>query len=220
MDRGAMQRSLYAEGAVNVLAGAAAVAAAAPLADALGTGAVGGVLLLLLGLACVPNAVLWATSYAVGPGFAVGGGTVVSPVGVEAGAVPAFPLLAALPQPGAAPAASLTALALPVLAGLVAGALLLRRTWFLSPESAALWGAATGIAGGVATGLLVGLSGGPVGGGRLATVGPLAAQVGGLAAVEMGLVAAATAWLLARRRPAAPQSTAPAPTVPAPARAT
>jgi hypothetical protein len=171
----------------------------AELADALGAGAVGGVLLLLLGVACVPNAVLWATSYAVGPGFAVGSGTVVSPVGVEEGAVPAFPLLAALPQAGAAPGASLVMLGLPVLAGVLAGVLLMRRTWFLSPESAALWGAATGFTAGVCTGLLVAVSGGPLGGGRLSAVGPLAVQVGGLAAVELGLVAAATAWVLARR---------------------
>ncbi|NDU73726.1 hypothetical protein GWI34_13905, partial [Actinomadura sp. DSM 109109] len=41
----------------------------------------------------------------------VGAGTSVSPTGVFLDAVPAFPPLAALPQPGPAPAISLLALA-------------------------------------------------------------------------------------------------------------
>jgi hypothetical protein len=196
--------------AVTVLIGAGALLAAASLAlhlergarlaDALEPGAVGGALLLVLGIFCVPNAVLWASSYAVGAGFSVGTGTVVSPVGVELGAVPAFPLLAGLPQPGAAPVASLAALAAPLLAGVLLAVVLLRRTFFLSPEGAALWAGLSGIVAGGLLGVLAAVSGGAVGGGRLVETGPVALEVAALAAVELGLAAAATAYLLARRQ--------------------
>ncbi|OIV35469.1 hypothetical protein BIV57_21375 [Mangrovactinospora gilvigrisea] len=65
----------------------------------------GAVSLLLLSVVLVPNAVVWAASYATGAGFAVGAGHLVAPVG-GAGTppLPAFPLLAAVPQghPGVA----------------------------------------------------------------------------------------------------------------------
>ena len=64
----------------------------------LNPGVVGGGLLLLAQIAYLPNAVLWAIAYMLGPGFAVGTGTVVAPAGSAVGLVPAFPLLAALPS--------------------------------------------------------------------------------------------------------------------------
>ena len=73
------------------------------VARSLHVGAGGGFALLLLGLLAVPTAVVWAASYAVGPGFAVGVGTAVAPSGVALGPVPALPLLGALPDTGHAP---------------------------------------------------------------------------------------------------------------------
>lgn len=99
---------------------------AATLADSLGAGAGGGLLLGLIGLLYVPTAAVWAMSLLVGPGFAVGAGTSVSVAGTDLGAVPAFPLLAALPQepgPGWAP----LLLAVPLGAGALA-ALVARRS--------------------------------------------------------------------------------------------
>ena len=52
-------------------------------------------------------------SYLLGPGFAVGTGTLVSPAAVVLGPVPAFPLLAALPADGPAPALDGALVALP-----------------------------------------------------------------------------------------------------------
>ena len=52
----------------------------------------------------VPNAVAFTGSYLLGPGFAVGAQTLVSPAVVVLGPLPLFPLLAALPA-NAAPAA-------------------------------------------------------------------------------------------------------------------
>lgn len=94
--------------AAALLAGAALAAhlsRAAELAAASEPGVVGGLALLLLGLTFVPNAVIWAGSWLAGVGFAVGVGTSVAPSGSQIGAVPAFPLLAALPE-GAPPAGS------------------------------------------------------------------------------------------------------------------
>jgi len=58
----------------------------------------GAALLLLAQLAYVPNAIVWAIAYTLGPGFAFGTGTVVAPTGSALGAVPLFPMLAAIPS--------------------------------------------------------------------------------------------------------------------------
>ena len=50
-----------------------------------------------------PNLALLGSAYLLGPGFAFGTGTTVSPTAVSLGAVPAFPVLAALPNEGPTP---------------------------------------------------------------------------------------------------------------------
>ncbi|MGP4024785.1 cell division protein PerM [Actinomadura sp. 3N407] len=164
------------------------------LYDLLAPGVVGGVLLLLVELAFLPNAVIWGMAYAVGPGFSVGAGTSVSPTGVFLDAVPAFPPLAALPDPGPAPAISLLALAAPFVAGAVGGVLTIRSLPAPVSEGAPMWGFVSGALTGAVVALLSALSGGPLGGGRMATVGPSAWQVGLLAALEVGISAAIAAW--------------------------
>ncbi|NGO74030.1 DUF6350 family protein, partial [Streptomyces boncukensis] len=62
--------------------------------------------MLLLAVALAPNAVLWAVAYGLGPGFTLGAGSVVSPLGTEGTAgmlaqLPPFPLLVAVPETGA-----------------------------------------------------------------------------------------------------------------------
>lgn len=179
-------------------------ARAAMLADALDPGA-GGIVLLLLGtLLYVPTAVVWGVAYAVGTGFAVGEGTSVTPWGAEFGDVPAFPLLAALPQ-GTSSGAGLLALLVPVAAG-VAAALLLSRG-LLAPSAPQVDGwrrvllatTVTGAAAGTGAGLLALLVAGPAGPGRMAVVGPDWWAVGPAAALEVGAVAALTLLLLRRR---------------------
>jgi hypothetical protein len=169
------------------------------LGGELGPGPVGGVALVLACVAYVPNAVLWSTAYAVGPGFAVGAHTSVSPLGVHLGAVPAFPLLGALPDSGSAPASSLPFVVMPLVAGAVIGVLLIRRLPALRMEDAAFAGFATGALTGAVLGLLTALSGGPAGPGRMATVGPSAWQVGLMAALELGVGAAIGAAEMQRR---------------------
>ena len=60
----------------------------------------GGIALLLAQLAVVPNALVWAASYALGSGFALGAGSVVAPAATELGMLPGLPLLGALPAAG------------------------------------------------------------------------------------------------------------------------
>lgn len=100
-----MRAGLIAFG--TILAGSAVVLAVSlaihfstglTILDALAPGLIGNLLLFILGLAYLPNAVIWTSSFVLGPGFAVGQGTTVSPFGVEIGAVPAFPLLGAVPE--------------------------------------------------------------------------------------------------------------------------
>ncbi len=153
----------------------------------------------VLGVLLVPNAVVWAMSYAVGPGFAVGAGTLVAPSGVSLGAVPSLPLLGALPLDAPSPAVVVAALSLPALAGIVCAVVVARRLWSLRPGVAAAWAGLAGAASGGLLAVAAWLSGGALGGGRMATLGPSWWQVGLAAGLEIALVAAATGWALRYR---------------------
>lgn len=171
---------------------------AAALERDLAPGAVGTVLLCLLELAYLPNAVIWATAFMLGPGFAFGSGTVVAPTGTAIAQLPAFPMLAALP-PGlhAATPTWVTAavLAMPYLAGALGGVLLVRAAPRLALDAAPLLGLASGLASGALIGLLAAVSGGPLGDGRLAAIGPSPWQAGIVSALEIGVSAAVAAGL-------------------------
>lgn len=193
-------------GALSVLTASGALLVGASLAvhyqeagglyQLLAPGVVGGALLMFVEIAYLPNAIIWGMAFAVGPGFSVGAGTSVSPTGVFLGALPSFPPLAALPQPGPAPWISLFALLAPFVAGVVGGTLTVRSMPSPVPEAAPLWGFLSGVlTGGVMT-VLAALSGGPLGGGRMATMGPSPWQIGLMSALEVGLAAACTAWLV------------------------
>ncbi|NHC43951.1 cell division protein PerM [Motilibacter aurantiacus] len=176
----------------------------ADLGASLDPGPLGGLLLLLVGVGLVPNAVVCATAYAVGPGFAVGVATSVAPAGVSTGQLPALPLLAALPADGSAPAVSLLSIVAPLAAGLVAGVVVARRAPAgESPDRAAGTAALAALVSGAVLGVLGALSGGSAGGDRLAAVGPSPFRLGIAVAAEVGLVAAAAAWLVVRRAAAA-----------------
>ncbi|WP_455011076.1 cell division protein PerM, partial [Nocardiopsis protaetiae] len=183
----------------------------------LAPGWVGGLLLLLIQLAYLPNAVVFAVCYALGPGFAVGEMTVVAPTGVSVGPLPMLPMLAALPENGAAPVVSLAALAVPFIAGGVGGVLTQRSAPDVVSEAAPLWGFVCGVTTGLLCAALGELAGGSLGGQRLSDVGPSAWQVGLVAALEVGVAAAIAAWVAnwwyTRRSPAA---AAESPAAPAP----
>ena len=175
----------------------------------LAPGAIGALLLFLAQLAYVPNAVIWAVSFTLGPGFAFGSGTVIAPTGSAVGALPLLPMLAALP-PGvhavAPPAASLAVLVVPYLAGAFGGLLTARAAPVLALEAAPMWGFACGTLTGSVLAVLAGFAGGPLGDGRLAAVGPSPWQVGVVASLEVGVAAAVTSgianWLRLRAQAA------------------
>lgn len=167
------------------------------LARTVAPSVVGTVSLLLLGVLCVPNAAVWATGYAVGPGFAVGAGTSVSAFGVSLGPVPAFPLLGALPGAAVPPTAARLVVILPLAAGVLAGLVVARRDREAPPKVAAGWATVAGLAAGLAIAVLAALSGGPLGSGRMAALGPSPWQVGLAAAVELAVLAAPVAALSA-----------------------
>ena len=158
----------------------------------------GSVELIGLCLAYAPVGVLWALAYSVGPGFAVGTGTLVAPSGTTVGDLPAFPLLAALPGEGPAPALAMLGLAVPVLAGVVIGVRVARR----SPDGVGVTAgiaAGSGALTGVLAGLLSVIARGGLTAGRMSTLGPQPLVVAVWTALSLAVVAALTAGELRRR---------------------
>lgn len=131
---------------------------------------------LALSIALVPNAAVWAASFALGPGFTAGSGRIVGPAAVHGqAALPDFPLLAALPQAGHGTVLSWSALLVPVAAGLavarfVSGA---ADTPAWRPARTATVAVLAALGCGVAVALLSAWAGGPLGSGTLGDFGPL-----------------------------------------------
>jgi hypothetical protein len=171
---------------------------AAAVMSELRLGAGDSVMYALATVAVAPNAVLFGAAYLLGPGFAIGTGTVVSPTVVALGPVPAFPLLAALPGSGPTPEWAVGLLAVPVLVGAV-GAVLAQRSYQVTAyDSAALRGFGSGFGAALVSTFAIALAGGPMGTGRMADVGAPVWDVLVAAVMAMslgGLVAGlATAW--------------------------
>jgi hypothetical protein len=193
--------------ALAVQLGAAAVVLAALLGlgharvvelhHALQPGAAGGAVLTLAQVLVVPNLVLWTASALIGPGFGVGTGSWITLSTSKLGALPALPVLGALPDQGRLPVAALALLGVPVLAGVVAG-MLLARSEGVAPSFGRRAGdvACVAVLAGAVMTVLAWLSGGPAGPGRLADIGPVPWLTGLAFAAE---VAAGTALALAAR---------------------
>lgn len=168
-----------------VLAGRATVV---DVVRGLSLDAVGGVVLALAELAFVPNLVVWALAWLVGPGFAVGAGTRFAPDEVVAGPLPALPLLGALPD--TAGGAVLVAPALVLGVGVLAGLAVHR--WLAPVGARDVWTAVGVVAAtcGVVVALLVAAASGAAGPGRMAHVGAHPVAVGLLTAAGCGVAAA------------------------------
>lgn len=156
-------------------------AATDDVVSALALDPVGGVVLGVAQLAVLPNLVLWALAWLVGPGFAVGLGTAFAPDVVVGGPMPALPLLGALPA-GAGGGLRAAPLAV-VLLGAVAG-----WWWHRRRESSGAWqpfvaALTLALTGGAAAGALSALAGGSAGPGRLAVVGAPVLEVAATAAL-------------------------------------
>ncbi|CAL9298856.1 hypothetical protein SUDANB180_04644 [Streptomyces sp. enrichment culture] len=176
---------------------------------------------LLLGIALIPNAALWAASYALGPGFALGAGHLVDPFASDpAPLLPPFPLLAAVPEPGAGTPQHWVVGVVPAVAGMTAG-------WFVARAAVrppgpgeparARWSVGqtagvvllTGAVCAVAVALLTALAGGPLGVSALSRLGPPWPRAGGAAGLwtpvfALPVALLVRAWRLLRgRRPGA-----------------
>lgn len=149
----------------------------AEFGTALRPGFSGWLVLILLCLVFLPNAALYAVSYLLGPGFALGVGTVVSPTTVVLGPLPTFPLLAAVPGDGASASWLLVVLLVPVAAGAFAGSVVHRRHPNLAPRWALFYGGAAGALMALTVSGLVTLAGGSAGPGRMAEFGAATAWV-------------------------------------------
>ena len=173
------------------------------LYESLQADVLGGAALTLGQLALLPTLVIWTSAWLIGPGFAVGAGSTVSPIAVSLGPLPAVPVLGALPQEPS-PLGFMTLL-VPVLAAFVAGVVLrprLARAWDENadaPGPLALWSAGSALLAAIVAGLgmafLSFVASGAAGPGRLAVVGPDPASVGlwmlaqTLVGVALGLLA-------------------------------
>ncbi|MGI5349320.1 DUF6350 family protein [Streptomyces sp. CA-250714] len=166
--------------------------------------------LLLLTVVLLPNGVLWATSYGLGPGFTLGADSVVGPLATTAAPqLPPFPLLSAVPEEGAGSVLEwCVAGVVPLLGGLMCG------WWVGRSEVAVGTGARKGSRGttgwraivvtvplaavlcGTVLALLVACASGPLGNRALAHLGPYWWQTGGAACAWMIVVGLPTAlWI-------------------------
>lgn len=161
--------------ALWVLAGRATIS---DVVRGLGLDAVGGVVLAVAELAYLPNLVVWALAWLTGVGFAVGEGTHFAPDDVVGGALPAVPMLGALPSADVVgPATGLVPLVL-VAVGAVVGLYVHRRIVAQRWWDRLVACATAGVCAAVLVMLLVTAASGGAGPDRLAAVGAQGGMVG------------------------------------------
>ena len=167
------------------------------LYEGIHSGVLGGIAVTLAELAFLPNLLLWVAAWLVGPGFAIGAGSSVGPLGTSLGPLPAVPILGALPTGDFA--FGFFGLLVPVVAAFLVGVAIrpavVRSVGLSNAEDRSplailiATGVGVGVVGGLLLGILSWISGGAAGPGRLAEVGPDALMVGLFAALEFGVAA-------------------------------
>ncbi|SJN41531.1 DUF6350 family protein [Mycetocola reblochoni] len=161
-------------------------------------GVVGGIIVTLVHLAYLPTLLVWSASWLLGPGFALGTGTLVAPIATQLGPLPAVPVLGAVPQWNAP--LGLLVVILPVAAGALAAALARRRAsaedaTAVAPVPVRVAVVVTSAALSALVVLIVAaLAAGSIGPGVLADVGPAPWAVAGCAALAV-LAGGAVAWV-------------------------
>lgn len=135
------------------------------------------VLVVVTSLLILPNAVVFAGSYVMGPGFTFGTGTLVAPSAVVLGPLPAFPMLAALPDDGRTAGWTAWLIIVAPVVAFLAAVLCQRRDPTQGYDEGGVRGCAGGVAAGLIFGIVAALAGGAVGPGRMRDVGPFAFDV-------------------------------------------
>ncbi|GGE82874.1 DUF6350 family protein [Mycetocola zhadangensis] len=155
-------------------------------------GVSGGIMATIAQIGFLGNFVIWVAAWLIGPGFALGAGSSISPVNTLVGPVPALPLLGAVPS-GDLPLGFL-GLLVPLAVGFLAAALV--RPRLVSDlrggplaSRLALAAVGIGVVSAIVLGLLAWFSGGAVGPGRLVSVGPNPLMIALFAFVEVTLAA-------------------------------
>ncbi|UVJ40597.1 DUF6350 family protein [Arthrobacter sp. CJ23] len=185
--------------------------------EGLKAGALGGAVLTIAQLGFLPNLVVFTLAWSSGAGFSLGVGSHAGPLGTAVGPLPAVPVFGALPA-GQLDLGGM-ALALPVVAGILAGWWFLRAgenhfdewlsikvkaRWFTAAVSTLVLGALIGTAAGLLSGALAWIARGSAGIGRLTEIGPdpLWTAVWVAAEVGIGVVIgyAAGPWLEHRQK--------------------
>ncbi|MFF0394245.1 DUF6350 family protein [Streptomyces sp. NPDC005248] len=152
---------------------------------------------LLLAMALVPNAAVWGAAYGLGPGFALGTASTVTPLAFTGRpALPDFPLLAAVPAHGPGTVLNWAAVAVPAAAGVAIARFTGRDGEAGSPWETALTAALAAVGCGVGTAALTAAAGGPMGTGALAEFGPVWWLTGAAAPAWTALIGVPGALLL------------------------
>ena len=155
-----------------------------------------------------PNAVLLGGAYLLGPGFAVGTGTIVSPQRGRARAGAGVPAARRPARRGRRPRSGRWAAWRSRWSSAAVGAVLAQRAYGVTAyDSAALRGFGTGFGAALLTTLAIALAGGPMGTGRMADIGAPVGEVlvAAVAAMSLGgLVGRAGDGLVAATSAAAP----------------
>ncbi|MFE3150728.1 DUF6350 family protein [Streptomyces sp. NPDC059218] len=165
----------------------------------------GRVSVFLLALVLVPNAAVWGAAYGLGPGFALGTASTVTPLAFSGRpALPGFPLLAAMPAEGPGTVLNWSATAVPVAAGVTVAWFTVRRAappgaaredaW--SPRETALAAALAAVGCGAGTAVLAAAAGGALGTRALAEFGPVWWLTGAAALAWTALLGVPGALLL------------------------
>jgi hypothetical protein len=175
------------------------------LTEQLHPGVNGTILLTLLQGAYLPNLVVWAAVWTTGSGFALGGGSSVVLLGQSVDALPAFPIIGALPAHTVASWWNLCWLAGGVAAGAAAAWIVLRTRPRARFDETAVVGGLSGILGGVAFALLALVTRGGLGGQRLAGLGPLPLETFILAPTVLGFAGLVTGLVAGLLRAPAPE---------------
>ncbi|MBO1266607.1 cell division protein PerM [Arthrobacter cavernae] len=185
--------------------------------EGLKAGALGGAVLTIAQLGFLPNLVVFTLAWSSGAGFSLGVGSHAGPLGTAVGPLPAVPVFGALPA-GQLDLGGM-ALALPVVAGVLAGWWFLRAgenhfdewlsikvkaRWFTAAASTVVLGVLIGASAGLLSGALAWIARGSAGIGRLTEIGPdpLWTAVWVAAEVGIGVVIgyAAGPWLEHRQK--------------------
>lgn len=105
------------------------------LYESLQPGVWGIITLSIAQLALLPTAIVWGALWMVGPGFALGTGALVSPLGTTVQAVPALPLLGIIPS--TPPTGAIMIVAVPLAVSFIAG--VAATTMLLGSNPGNLW---------------------------------------------------------------------------------